>query len=156
MWYNLKWIPQAAITLSFMYYMWIRSTIIYLPRCLGSCITTCLRAWGTDEEAENVTFCFTDFGQRGDILLSLREIRVKYYLRMGNHGQSFPFLADRNSQRLYQRLVESSLVLFICLVVVVHWSSIYCWQNKSCPSWHWVSFSVKVQASLYQILSWFS
>lgn len=44
--------------------MWIQSTVIHLTSCLGSRITTCLRAWGIDEEAENVTLCFTDFGQR--------------------------------------------------------------------------------------------
>ena len=68
---------------------------------------------------------------------------------LGVMVKGFQFLTDSNSRRLSQRFGGSrhSLVRFF---FSLFWSSLQCticWQNICCPSWCWVSFSVKVQAS---------
>lgn len=131
--------------------VWIQSTVIHLPRCIASCITTCLRAQGIVEEPENAALCLTDFQQRGNIFLSLREIRVKHYLWTENHCQRFQFLTDSNSHRLYQRFGGSRP----SLVHLAFWSSqsfsvFFADKTTVALSWCWVSFFCKGKGIRYR------
>lgn len=154
-WNDVQWILHSLLLN--VPYMWIQSTVIHLPSCIASCIPHlpwamghCWRAWK----------CFLVshwLSQRGNIFLSLREIRVKHYLWTESHGQRFHFLTDSNSHRLHQRFGGSrpSLVHLAFLELLVLQSIFFADRSTAAlPSagYHFLwRYRHQTQASLYQI-----